>query len=144
MEKPKETTEPTPNIEPQTVAVLQRKGAAALVAYDADGKPARKIVKVTDLTYTDTAAGKQKKQALIPAHLLDQGIDYGFAWRDALTAVTVTPEDVELALHQNGIWTLEDAKANPATVRGAVQGTLADLFTMIAHAVKHQEPSTKE
>ena len=65
---------------------------------------------------------------------LDMGVPYGIPWADLVQA-TVTPATIEKALHNAGVWTLEDLISNPRRAIGALQSAYGlDIAALIRAA----------
>jgi len=93
-------------------------------------------MKVNQLTQGDTSLVSYVEEGVehrcyIPAKkilegevdpkVLKAGIQYGVPWSKVLQVPTVTPEQVEIALHNVGIWTHKDLRENPRAAIGALQ-----------------------
>lgn len=102
MKEPKETT--------RQVTVIGRKNKAALVEY-LDGDTLKRVTIPSD---------KVDKEGVVELKELTLGIPYGLPWSEVIVLVA-TPQHIETELHMRGIWTAEDALAQPNTVIAAVQ-----------------------
>lgn len=111
------------------IKVIRAKGDAVLVEWLANGRFFRGIV---------------RREAVVdgrcPQDELDAAIPYGVPWAEIIGELNATPQQIEDELHRVGIWTAEEAHANPQAVLGAIQSAyglgLAQLFTGLR---KHQK-----
>jgi hypothetical protein len=67
---------------------------------------------------------------------IETAIPFGIQWNVELEDITIFASEIELALINNGIWTVEDYKSNPTAVLGAVREAAAPVLTMINSIVK--------
>jgi hypothetical protein len=105
------------------VNVVSRKDASALVEFVEGQAVQRKTVTAEALDGDKIAQDD-----------LDLGVPYGIPWAD-LVKVTATPASIEKALHNAGIWTLEDLTSNPRRAIGALQAAYGlDLASLIRAA----------
>ena len=66
---------------------------------------------------------------------LQRGIPYGVPW-SALITLKATPEAVERALWNVGIWTVEDLLARPQAAVGALQNVYGTDVAMLMRAAR--------
>lgn len=100
--------------------------------------------------------GRSTQRAYLPARLLrrsalnhyrpnefdaptpEQGAPYGVPWAELVT-LSPTPEQVESALHQFGIWTAADLERNHVQALAALQSLYArDLHNLMRSARDYQ------
>lgn len=91
-----------------TVTLIRRTGASALVEYETYSGPRRVTVPVSSVV-----------NGCVDGDDLRQGIEYGVPWEEILD-IRVTPGEIGNALRKAGIWTAADAAANPKGVQGAL------------------------
>jgi hypothetical protein len=105
------------------VSVVARKDASALVEF-VEGQAAQRKTVPADALDGDKIAQDD----------LDMGVPYGIPWAD-LVKVTATPGGIEKALHNAGIWTLEELTSNPRRAIGALQAAYGlDIASLIRAA----------
>jgi len=116
----KETPKPPSKV---TVNVVEKRGKSAVVEW-VDGKAFRKVVPLKDV-----------KDGEILESVLKKSPDYGVPWAKEVDP-NATPEDIEVALHNAGIWTAEDALRNPAGIKGAINAAYKSGLVEILQAAK--------
>ena len=110
------------------IKVIEQRGYAALVEWVADGAVNRSIVP-NHLIIDGRCQAEELKR----------GIPYGVPW-SALVELQVTPEAVEQALRNVGIWTAEDLFARPQAAVGALQAVYGvDSAVLMRAARKYKE-----
>lgn len=108
------------------IKVIQARGESAVVEWVEDGKVFRKIAPV-----------KKINDEQIEEKVLDKCPDYGVAWAKEIE-LSASPEDMEKALHNAGIWTAEDALRNSRAIIGALNAAYkTDLASIINAAKKY-------
>lgn len=108
------------------VNVISRHGSAALVEFVEGQAVQRKTV----------SAGLLDGEK-ISQDDLDMGVPYGLPWAD-LFKINVTPKVIEKALHNAGVWTLEDLLGNPRRVIAALQSAYGvDIAALIRAASEY-------
>lgn len=107
------------------VRVIRTEGQSALVEYvDVfDLNNLRRVYVPADIVEGGVAR----------ADALEMGIPYGEDWAAKVGSISVTPQVVATALRNSGIWTVEDARANPGLVQGVLAGVYGlDLSKLLA------------
>lgn len=108
------------------VRQVRSHGKGVIVEWVEDGKAIRKVVPV-----------KAVKDNQIEESILEKAPDYGVPWAKELKP-NASPEDVEIALHNAGIWTSEDALNNPGGVIGALNAAYkTDLVAVLKASKKY-------
>lgn len=103
------------------VKVIKIKGQAALIEWEEDGAPKRGTLP-SELMMGDEVHRED----------LSMVAPYGIPWGAMLGAIEVTPDQIEDALHREGIWSGEDLLANVGKARDAIQSAIgADLGNLI-------------
>lgn len=95
----------------KNVRKISSRGKSAVVEWVENKKAFRKIVPI----------GKIKNDK-IDKSILDKSPDYGIPWAKEIK-LSASPEDLEKALHNAGIWTPQDAINNPGGIIGALNAT---------------------
>jgi len=106
------------------VNIVAKRGMSAVVEWVDDGKAFRKTVPLKDV-----------KDGEILESVLKKSPDYGVPWAKEVDP-NATPEDIEVALHNAGIWTAEDALRNPAGIKGAINAAYKSGLVEILQAAK--------
>jgi hypothetical protein len=89
------------------VKLIKQHGQAAIVEYQNEIGIQRVVVPMGTIVNGE-----------VDDAMLEAGIPYGEPWSSAIQVHT-TPETIETELHRRGIWTIEDARADPLKVREA-------------------------
>lgn len=103
---------------------IKRAGSAALVEWKEDGRAQRAWVPV------ELAEDKEAAQ---------MGIPYGIPWAEIIAPKAIFPEDLEAALRGRGIWTVEDAQANPQAIVGAIVELIGVDMAAVIRAARAYE-----
>jgi len=107
--------------------VVRRKGKASLVETE-DGEmlivPAEPI---------DTATAGDMVD--MSPEMLDQAIPYGVPFASMLNTITIHPHEIEEALHNYGIWTMEDFDGRSDSVHQALQSVIGITYHKIYQSV---------
>jgi len=114
----------------KAVNMISSRGKNAVVEWVYQGRAHRKIVP------TKAVSGGK-----IETHILDQCPDYGIPWSSEIHP-TLTAEEIEIALHNAGIWTPEDVWQNPNAIIGALNAaykTDLAMILQIANKYKNKE-----
>lgn len=98
------------------VKLINRNGRAALIEYQVEGATARGFVPAEALRQ-DAGQTYESNQYEVDRPTL--AAPYGMPWADLVT-LPATPQDIEDALHQYGIWTAEDLERNTAQATAAI------------------------
>ncbi len=108
------------------IQVVQKKGRARIVEYRAsDGSLRRCILPAKVVREALAGDGLTEEE-------LERGIPYGEDWAMMLEGVDIpTPETVAQALRDIGIWTAEQARKGPGTVRVALTRAYTPVTTAI-------------
>ena len=106
------------------VKVIKKRGKAALVEFNHDGKLCRVTVP------TEEVHGRQVSQ-----ENLAKGIVYGEPWQE-LSLAWPTAEEIAKSLHANGIWTKKDLLSNMPTVRGIVTRITANIVKSLRNMAR--------
>ena len=99
-EKPPESPKPRGI----SVVVVGTRGETALVEWLDGDMPVRGYV-----------PAKEVKDGAISVRVQKAAVPYGVAWSKVAKGIALSPEDIQRALRQHGIWTVEDT-ANVGTV----------------------------
>ena len=86
------------------VRVIPTVGEAVMVEYEEKGVPQRRFIPKVEVQETD-------KGPRVPEDVLAAGVPYGLDWAKLIAKVP-DPKDIEIALKNHGIWTLEDLGKN--------------------------------
>lgn len=103
------------------VRVVKVEGETALVEWtDAVEGLVRRFV-----PHSDVVAGAVQDE------ILNKGIEYGIDWSALASEFQFTPARLQNELRRAGIWTAEDAQANPKTIFAALQRAIGlDVSTI--------------
>lgn len=109
------------------VRVVKKRGKGAVIEWVDKGRAFRKTVPLNKI-----------KDGEIEESILDKAPDYGVPWAKELNP-KASPEDIETALHNAGLWTSDDVLRNPGGVIGALNAAYkTDLATVLQVAKKHK------
>lgn len=103
---------------------IKRAGQSTLVEWKDDGRAQRTWVPV----------GLEDDEETVR-----MGIPYGVPWADILIPRAIFPEDLEAKLHERGIWTAEDAQANPQAIVGAIVELIGVDMAAVVKAAREYE-----
>ena len=108
------------------VRIIRSQGKSAIVEWIEKKIAYRKVVPLNKMK--DNKVGED---------VLEKAPDYGVPWAKELKP-NASPEDIEVALHNAGIWTSEDAVKNPGGVIGALNAAYkTDLVAVLKAAKKY-------
>lgn len=108
------------------IRVISSRGKSAIVEWVYRARSYRKTVPIQEI-----------KNGKIDEEILDKCPDYGVPWGAEIN-LTATSEDIEVALHNAGIWTAEDAMKNASAVIGALTAAYkTDLVAILQAAKKY-------
>jgi hypothetical protein len=110
--------------EQKQVRIVVSRGKGAVVEWVEDGKAFRKIVPLSKM-----------KGDKIGEDVLDKSPDYGVPWAKEIK-LNASAEDLEIALHNAGVWTAEDAMKNPRAIIGAINTAYKNDLAAILKAAK--------
>ena len=109
------------------VRVLSSRGKGAVVEWVENKQAFRKIVPVSKIK------GNQ-----IDEETLDKSPDYGVPWAKEIK-LNASAKDLEIALHNAGVWTTEDAMKKPQAIIGAINTAYkTDLAAILSAARKYK------
>jgi len=110
----------------QKVRLISSRGKGAVVEWVEDGKVFRKVVPVSKIKGNEIDEATLKKSP-----------DYGVPWAKEVNP-KASSEDIEVALHNAGVWTAEDAMKNPQAIIGSINAAYkADLVAILKAAKKY-------
>lgn len=95
-----------------------------LVEWVEDGKAKRGFI-----------PAKKFDPAGMPESVLSRSTPYGLPWAE-LASFSATPEGLEMALHNAGIWTLDDLTGNIQAGLGAIQSAYRLDYAALKSAAK--------
>lgn len=112
------------------VRVISHKGPSAMIECSLDG-----------LTKRFVLAHKLVQDGQVDIEELRQAAPYGLPIADLFgNMVQFTPQRLEQACRERGLWTAEDFVKNPSLVQGALQDALRlDTGTITGIALRHKE-----
>lgn len=117
------------------VKVIRHYGDVVLIEYRSDRGLERCFLP------EDEVAGISTGEAKVSKSKLEKGAPYGVDLELTMTSLTFDPSALMYALRERGIWTMEDYKANPKAIQGALRWLFgADVNRVIEAA----ENSMKE
>lgn len=124
-EKVKEESKKEPKL--IKVRVISSRGKGAVVEWVENKQAFRKVVPVSKLK------GNQ-----IDEETLDKAPDYGVPWAKEVKP-NASAKDLEIALHNAGVWTAEDAMQKPQAIIGAINTAYkTDLAAILSAARKYR------
>lgn len=110
----------------QEIRVIQSHGKGAVVEWVDKGKAYRKIVPQSKI-----------KDNKIEEEALNKSPDYGVHWAKEIE-LSASSDDLEMALHNAGIWTPQDAMKYSSRIIGALNATYkSDLASILRVAKKY-------
>ena len=105
------------------VKVIEVDGQAAIV--ESDGE--RRIIPYNTVN----------KQRRCEQEVFDMGIPYGVDFKSVFDGMkATTSEELERELHSFGVWTVEDALANPAKVRQAIMAAHGTVLATVLNTIR--------
>ena len=112
--------------EPRLIEVreIKSRGKSSVVEWVDEGKAFRKVVPVNKI-----------KDGAIPEDVLDKAPQYGIPWAKEIK-VKATAEDIEIALHNAGIWTADDALKNSNRIIGAINAAYKTSLASVLQTAK--------
>ncbi len=112
--------------EPKLIEVreIKSRGKSSVVEWVDEGKAFRKVVPVNKI-----------KDGAIPEDVLDKAPQYGIPWAKEIK-VKATAEDIEIALHNAGIWTADDALKNSNRIIGAINAAYKTSLASVLQTAK--------
>ena len=94
------------------VQVIRKKNRTALVQWrDDNGRLLRGTIPAEQVE-------ESEQESTVDQSVLDMSVPYGVSWQDFMSDIYISAEDVEVALHNAGVWTVQDMRLNPSTVNG--------------------------
>ena len=107
------------------VRILTAKGVSALVEWFEKDAPKRGFVPVTAVT-----------DGSVSADVLDVAIPYGLDFT-LLSLPKVTSLDLQNALHNQGVWTIEDVRFKRQNIQAAIQDvTSGPILAVLMQSIK--------
>lgn len=111
------------------VRVISHKGASAMIECTVDGLLKRFVLPLDKVV-----------DGQVDISELDQAAPYGLNIGKLLTDLQFTPQRLEQACRERGLWTAEDFVKNPSLVQGALQDALRlDTGLITGIALKHRD-----
>jgi len=116
------------------VKIISRNGEAAVIEWVEAGRAERSVV--------PHRAIREVAPGILEVDHPEEGAPYGARWSKMIN-FSVTPEAVEKALRDYGIWTVEDLHRNHIQALAAIQSLYAaDLGQLIKTARNHSHGSS--
>jgi hypothetical protein len=113
--------------------ILKTEGKAALVQIVRDGKEKRATLPIDLL-----AEGSNSE---ITGEQFDMGIPYGLPFAEILGEVSISPVDLENALHNANVWTLNDLESNLRPALGALTKVCYPVLLTLLQKAKAYHPA---
>lgn len=111
------------------VRVISHKGASAMIECTVDGLLKRFVLPL------DKVVDEQ-----VDISELEQAAPYGLKIADLIGQLQFTPQRLEQACRERGLWIAEDFVKNPSLVQGALQDALRlDTGLITGIALKHRD-----
>ena len=111
------------------VRFISHKGASAMIECTVDGLLKRFVLPI------DKVVDEQ-----VDILELEQAAPYGLSIGELVPALQFTPQRLEQACRERGLWTAEDFAKNPSLVQGALQDALRlDTGLITGIALKHRD-----
>lgn len=107
------------------VKVIKTEGHAALIEFIENGMPQRVTVPIAALDGNEIS----NETALM-------GIDHGVQWAEVMPIPQITPNQLQAALRNSGIWTKADFLSNPNVIIGVLKTLYGLEYATLATAVK--------
>lgn len=116
------------------VKVVLKKGNAVVVSYEDPSGTVRTVI--LNSTITDNVRVGQVLD--VSEDVISTGTEYGIDW-DVLMpgGFTVSSRDVQNALANRGVYTMQDIRENPGLVRDAINVLVRRLQVKISKSVKN-------
>jgi hypothetical protein len=109
--------------------VISRKGTSAMIECTVDGLLKRFVLPLEKVV-----------DEQVDIFELEQAAPYGLPIGELLPKVQFTPQRLEQACRERGLWTAEDFVKNPSLVQGALQDALRlDTGLITGIALKHRD-----
>lgn len=112
--------------------LIQSEDKTSLVEAKVDGQMVRVFIPTHKLTPDE-----------LPVSLLNAGIPYGVPFEEIFEA-QASGEAVAKAMHDNGVWTVEDMRNRPEDAIAALQAAYRLDFAMLIKAAEEQKAKPKK